>query len=774
MDPFWRLIERHRVAGWFLFVALTAVAYVGMVRLRFDDTYQHALESSHPRYQALRQLTQEFSTGDNDCLLLFEADDILSRQALQALRQSHTACEQIPGVESVMSLLSARRSARLGRIHPRLFGSDEISDEQLQRAQAEALASPLLCGRLLSADRNATLLAVRIRDRDQPVESLALLLDEIRHTVDRFTAGLPMRISMTGVPVIRVETIRRLQQDNVLTTSLGFALAAIVAWLLFRNLAAVALSVLPSLVGVIWVMGLIGWSGKPLDTVNLVLPPLLMVIGVCDSVHLVTYFRHCRRDGEPARAAAWHALRELAPACFITSLTTAIAFGSVMAAEERMLRDFGMFSAIGALLAFLAVMLTFPLLAGGLLGRAAGVAPPSRIAWTASRGWRAVCNGAAFYALAVRYPRRVALLGILAAAAMTWITTSLKPDYSLLENLPGDSQAVAGLHRCQAKLGGLPLLNVIVRWPADQSLTSREVYDVLSEVHTALEQEAVVSGPVSLYNLLASMAGEDTFSRRWLQELRLIPRDSLRLIARQDIRSTVVTAYVAELGAQKLRQPLDQLERRLNEIQTRHPGYELTLTGLAVVATHRTTSMIHQLLAALGWDALVIVLIIAVGHRAPMLALASILPNAFPLLVTSTLMVWSGSSFQYASVLAFSCCLGMAIDDTIHVLSRYQKEIARGGNHIAAVERTYAEVGPVIVAAAVLMLTGFCTSLTSSVPTIRTFGSLACLIVISGLFAELLLMPALLTSLGHLKVPVRLPYPTASTTCQRAKREILP
>jgi predicted RND superfamily exporter protein len=160
--------------------------------------------------------------------------------------------------------------------------------------------------------------------------------------------------------------------------------------------------------------------------------------------------------------------------------------------------------------------------------------------------------------------------------------------------------------------------------------------------------------------------------------------------------------------------------------------------------------MIMNLLTGLSLELIVIGAVISLVLRSFKLGAISLPSNVFPLLATAAALVMFGWPLQYASVLAFNICLGIAVDDTVHFLSRFKRELAATGDRQRAVRNSFRAVGPVMVTQTILMISGFGAGLFCTIPTIRAFSACSCIALLLALASEMLIMPALLLCLPRI------------------------
>lgn len=202
-----------------------------------------------------------------------------------------------------------------------------------------------------------------------------------------------------------------------------------------------------------------------------------------------------------------------------------------------------------------------------------------------------------------------------------------------------------------------------------------------------------------------------------------------------------------DVGARVLKPAFAELEERFAQVARRHPGYRIELAGTMVAVFRSIHLMIWDLWKSLTTAAVVMFVMIWVGIGSLHYALASILPNVFPLLCTGAFIVISGHYLEMSSVVVFSISLGIAVDDTIHFLFRFKREIAGGDAPEAAVRRTFKVVGRAMVMTSVVLVAGNAIVMVSGFPAIRTFGFLAALTIASALVGDLVILPAVVASL---------------------------
>lgn len=733
------MLMRHRRWPACAMLALTGIAIWGLTRLGYDDVPARMLRSEGRLFERLAELHGDFGADDNDLVLLYQADPLFAPAPLQALQALDRRLEETDEVLTVWSIADA---VVFDGLSPRpLLPAHGAPPDAFQAARDTALQHPLLAEVMVSDDATATLLIVKLAGGELRTPEIGQRISVVRRTIDE-VAPPGVRVRLTGIPVVRLDLFTTLKQEQVLFLALGTAVGALISAALFRNLRAVIIAVAGPMTGALWSLGALGVIGQQVDTLTSVLPTLVIVIGFTDSVHLVYHLRQRRLAGASPREAAHSAVAIVGGACALTSLTTAIGFGSLILAELAIIRNFGLACACGVVLSFVAVVTITPLLASTRIGARVVREPKGGGGEQAPLPGQAAAGGLS--ALVIRGAKPLAVLGVTGTALLVAVALQLKPDSTMAEAVPSDSETIAALQYVDAHLGGTIDLFVLVEWPADMRWSDPQVAAALAEAARALRTEPLLARPISIYTVLQSLPMTPDSPAAREAALRLLPSDIVQRFLRPDQRRALVRARVPDRGTATMRPVLARLDERLEAVRAAHPELALNLTGTVVMAAENLHRMIGDLQRSLGFAILLIFGVLAVAFRSLRMGLLSIVPNLFPLALSAALLVFLGQPMRLTTVIVFTISLGIAVDDTIHFLSRYQRELRAVDDVPEAVRRTLREMTPVLLLTTAVLVGGYAPVGLSSLPVLRLFALLACVALATALIGDLIILPALL------------------------------
>ena len=168
------------------------------------------------------------------------------------------------------------------------------------------------------------------------------------------------------------------------------------------------------------------------------------------------------------------------------------------------------------------------------------------------------------------------------------------------------------------------------------------------------------------------------------------------------------------------------------------------LEGGAVWRWKNLYQIVIDLAASLGSAAIIIFVVLAIAYRSLRIGLISVIPNVMPLALTGTWLVWRQESLELVSVCAFTVCLGIVVDDTIHFLSRFEEERKTTRNRHEAIRRAFGNVGIAMVMTTVVLVAGFGTVAFSDSRDHYIFASMGAITIAAALVGDLILLPAML------------------------------
>lgn len=622
-----------------------------------------------------------------------------------------------------------------------LLPRSEASEQRFAAAREKAMKHPLVIGQLLSEDSETLLLMVSV-DGDF-VRSDDQYTTELRRICETAAQDFPeveVSFRVAGPVPAWLTAMRAHETNQVKYQVIGYGVIAIMAVVLFRGFRAVLIVSLAPITGVFWTLGFLKFFDLQHNPFNdVILPVLVSLVGLTDGVHLMVLLRKLRAAGLSEREASREALQQVGFACMLTSLTTAIGMGSLVLGHNRWVQEFGWCSVIGVTLTFFAVTWIIPLTCSTWIGRNIHKGIEKSLID------RNLSKISSLIDWVLRYPKFISIAGIAVTVVMTGVSLTLRPDERRSNSLPEHSEAYQALAHLDKVMGGLESSDVLVNWTSQVPDESPEILETITEVDELLNREKDIGYPLSIRSLVDSLPGSGSVAER-MTMLDLLPPQLKRAYYRPEERNANVRFRVQDLGIARYGPVFERIEKGLAEIQQRHPGFHLELDGDAVWRWKNLYQIVVDLASSLGSAAIIIFVVLGISYRSVRLGLISVIPNIFPLAVAGVWMVWSSYALELVSVCAFTICLGIAVDDTIHFLTRFVEERELTSDVNTAIRRAFGSSGVAMVMTTVVLVAGFGTVAFSDSRDHHIFATMGVLTIAAALFGDLVILPAMLSS----------------------------
>ncbi len=543
-----------------------------------------------------------------------------------------------------------------------------------------------------------------------------LWADAVRAVQAAARADLPptYRSSVAGQPVAEVRIADELEREQARILPLLFAVLGAVLLVLYRSPILVAGALAMPLAAVFLVSGLQALLGLSVDPVSSLLGPTLLTVGVAGSVHVVERYRLRLLSGQGVEHATRVAARELRFPFLLTVVTTVAGFLGLAASPIPAVRRFGALASVGVALGYGVTLFALPAWLR-VLDRGRAVArwhTTERIACALAsftqRAWLPLVGGTA-----------IVSLGLVA------LWTTLEVDTDPLRILPASDRLRRQTEHVADVLGG------------------SDVFEVLLPPSPSAASPIATARLVGAVSALPGVAGPAGTPRRSQSGWLLAP-------------------FLLEPGGSAAReQTFDAAER-----VARASGWpDASATGLAVRIARDSGELVRGQLRGLGATLLCLLAVMAFGFRSLRLGLLGLVPNVVPCLLVYGGMAAIGQPLSVPAAMIGTVMLGLIVDDTIHLLHAHREA---GGGGRRAVARALARAGRPVVVTTLVLSAGFAATAFGRLETTREFGRLATGALVAALFADVVLLPALLLAGSRARAPRPSSSPAAAACLPRS------
>lgn len=764
-----RWITHHPFAVLAFLLLATAIQGYYAAHLGVDFTLEGVFVSDAPERVAYRSFRATFGPDDHHLYVFFRTGDLFAPAPLAALERLTTRLERAPGAHRVLSL--ARFSSLAGPLAAS-FGGTTVAQVAgnpagLARFRDWALAHRMLRKGLVSADGRTACVVI---EGDLPsadrAERVDRLLAAVRTELAAEHAASGYDFYLAGIPTIEAEYNHYIKADQQHFIPLIVGIFLLLCALYFGSLRPACIILATVGTAAVWILGVLVELGRPMGVLTCLLPNMILIIGIGDSIFILAEYVHQLTPGRSVPEAMEATLRRMTLPCFLTSATSAIGFSTLCTTNIGIVQEFGWLSALGLMLAYVA-SLTLPasvVCALGLRLRPVGQGAFSR--------------GLARYVAAVasiNRTRRGAILAVggLLVAVSAWGATRVRVESSWFQDLKEDSPVTQAHAFAAEHLGGLFALETRVHAGPAGALDPAFLGG-LAELQRAVEREDTVShstSPADLVREALRAAAGRSGGPDPLAALRPGQAAAALLLARGFGAGPTIDQYVSR----------DQKEARLSirlrttssvglaalteavrrEAARLLPAARIEFTGKNLLGAHALAQMIDNMTQSLGLAMVLIFACMGLMLRSLRMGLLSMIPNLLPMLTTFAFMGATGISVSFSTMTIFSISLGVAVDNTIHFLSKF-KDVDRELRDVeAASTRTLELIGTGMVLSGMVLIAGFATIGTSHFGFTANFGLLGGVTMLVAVLADLHVTP-MLPLVGAARRAVAAPAPAAA------------
>ena len=736
LERTFRLIIKNPKTTLFNVFVITLFLSLFIPNLKIDFSIEHLFSQNDPNVEKYFSFRNDFGREDNVMTIIYKPKNIYEKDLYLELEELVYKIEELNGVRSVASIFTLSDldiNAWLGDLYD---DSYKWNDKETLKKLIYIQKDPSIGSRILSKDLQYGSIIVALNDNANNHKSRTDLLQEIKElTSDRFA-----KWTYSGVSVLRSEYVSYMLRDNFLfLPPIAFLLISILTFI-FRNWVYVFLPILTVLITVIWLLGIMGMTGLEINIMTYIVPTLLFIIGIGDAIHIQARFREnfSNNPGNPNEAML-QTMCQMSKVIFLTSITTSIGFLALMTTSIKIVQEFGMEISIGVMIAWFVSILVVP----------SGIIFSERFQFKKNDSFQPF-----LYWLSNTIPNNpwvFIIIPSLLASVCIYKIKDISTNSSLMEDLRPKNKLYQDLKLTEKHFGGVLPFEVLLKIDSDNnqeniSVLDTKILQLAKKVEKLLKYELKNSRFFSINNLIESAKRIRLSSAEKINEKQIIETivenqsdGQVKLI--NDNRTILrITGLIEDRTSNQMK----YIYSKLDSISNAFPSnVTLDYTGTTVVALKTNDYLVQSLVNSLGLALLLISIIMAFMFRANSILFASLITNLIPIFTVLGILAWLGVSIRPPTAMTFAVALGIAVDDSLHFLLRYRKELKLGLNRVEAIKTTIMNTGSALLITTSVLVSGFSVLLLSAfLPTFQ-FGLLSAGMIGTALLCDLTLLPAL-------------------------------
>ncbi len=630
-------------------------------------------------------------------------------------------------------------------------------------AEIEALKEALygnemFVGWLVSEDRTAAVILAKIVHGQQDKQIYAY--EEIKKIVER-EQGDGDRIYIAGQPVLEVTFVEYVVKSLKAMLPIVVGVIVILLYLTFGSLRGVVLPLLVVTASVIWTHGIMGMLDYPAYDLTTMAPIILIAVGSAYGIHILNRYYEVVREMPEAdrRSIVLETMGTIWQPVLMSSLTSAVGFSSLYASRLIPIRSFGIFTGVGILCAVVFSLTFIP--AGLMLVGVPRIGDSKKgimdIGGIVQRASDAALGfvGHKVYA----YRKAVCILGVALVVASALGFLKLRANDSWVEMFPHDSDVYISSKLIGEKLNGIVSLNIVLEGEEANTIKSPSILKKMDGLQELAEQYEAVGGTLSIVDYIKRMnkvMNEDKEEFNTVPDTREAVAQYLLLyslsgdpddfdeVVDYDYRQANITVMLKDDHTAPIKDMADEILEYVDENFSDEP-VKVSLTGYAYITQVVIDMAVGGMLSSIALSILFIYVMTLLMFRSFTGGIYNIIPITMAMLLNFGLMGAMGVTIGFGNSSAFAVAMGIGVDYAIHLVFKFQREVASTDDLGEVTATTLRTSGKAIMFNAVVVTAGFLVLLASSFTGHKIMGRLLSLSMVTSFLASVTLLPAALS-----------------------------
>ena len=740
-------IIRHNriILGLILLCMIISFVFIPNLKVKYD--LQSFFVEGNSDVDFYNDFRTNFDSEDNMLMIAIHSKKgIYNHNLLRKINDFTNKCKLLPHVNETSSITTIKDMVKtpLGLISfPLLHFEDSL---RYQSDSSRISRDRRINGWYISNDAlSATIMVEVCKNLDE--ESKDKLITELDKFIEE--SSFP-EVHIAGTLNYETRYYRMISKEiqfNILICAVVIVLSLI---LIFRTLSGVLIPAITVIITMILFYGLLGVLDKSLNVLSTLFPTIILVVGTSNLIHILSKYKDLLAKGEQKKLAIIETFKELRITIFLTSLTTAIGFFSLTISSMKPFRDFGFEAGIGVLIAFIIAITFVPSVLYNM--KAISIKKKRKSSLTV---WTRITENIFF--LVNKFPKRIILITIIILLVSVIGIFRINTNNYILSNFSSNSPIKQDFHFFEENLSGVRIFEMAIQVKEGDSITNIEVLKEVDKMHSYFGKNpdfGAIYSPVTIYKSINQIyeggissafklpASQSTINKYDKEALRINRKLYFQFIDSTKTKGRI-TARMKDIGTSEIKRLNKETEHWIsNNIESNI--VEFRNTGVALLADKSNDYLSRNMILSLAIAFIIVSIIMFLLFKDFNMVFISLIPNIFPLLIVAAIMGFTGIVLNGPISIIFTIGFVIAVDDTIHFLSKFKLELNKDQNIKDAIRTTLRETGKAIIITTIILFFGFIVLLHSDIKEVFYQGLLVGIMLVTALVADLFLLPVLL------------------------------
>ncbi len=751
-----KLVDYRRILV--LIVTLLSIALIPLaMQVELDRTLKSAYVTSSYAYKVYKEFTNIF--GDDEFIIVaFKspggANDPELLKSLFYITDQLKDLDEIENVISLTHLKFFQERKGIFSNYPVLMKTQDSwalpSDVTFEQISA---ALPLM-HYLISRDRTTLGILIKLKPEWRFHPELSRLQSRIEEIV---TGRLPRntQFSMTGASVIREEVQRLTIKTALIYGILCTFVIGLVCWYIFKSVRLAFIVLLVIGVSVEWVLGVMAASKIPLNSTTSLSFGLIVVVSVSNVIHIITHYYQASSTTSDRSEAVKTALRMIGRPCLMCTLTTAVAFATIMISSIPMVQQLGFVMTCGILISYALAMVLTP--AFLLTIKPFKIETTERITldWITK-----ILQG--LEGLVFKNYKLCTALSIAFVVVMILGIPFINIDTQILHLFTDSSKVISDVRFVETNLAPMRSLEIVIEG-AEQEFKTPEAWKKIAALDKSLlelPQVESLDSPLALMEYLEQAISKGRQSsqtlfndpRRLAQIFTVLSlnadgKELLRRYISPDFSRMHISVRIKNSATEAMKDIIHSIQSTTENVMR---PQKVIVTGEQAVFAAQASQVVDSQVLSLLLAFIGVTLLLILQLRSISLGFISLIPNIAPVAVIFGMMGWLGIPLDNVTVFAAAIAIGLSVDDTIHYLTQLKREMTRSTDPnttiVTCMRQSYQKTARAMVSTSMTLFLGFLMlSFTPTKPAIY-FGFLGGGAVLTALFGDLITLQSVILS----------------------------
>ncbi len=751
------IILRNRLFLMILLGIITAFMAYQAQFIKWSYSLQNIVPEEDPEMVYFREFQELY--GEDGNLMVFAVQDssVYSLDGFRNLTYLTRELKKLYGVDGVvgiptLEIVTKNDQERKFELTP-LFPEIPSDQKELDSLLSIVSKQRIYQNQLFNPTNGTTLILVSISPDILNTKDRDVVVPEVVKTAQEYEKVTGVDLKYTGLPYVRYVNRTKVQAELNLFLILSVVITGVILFLFFRSFKAVIFPLIIIGVIVVWVLGTIALLGYEVTLLTGLIPPIIVVIGIPNSVYMLNKYHHEYVLHGDKMLALSRIIRKIGIVTFITNVTTAIGFFVLVTTRITVLVEFGIVAGINILATFVVSIILIPAVFSF-------VQPPSPRHLRHLK-FRALDRVLTFLSVLVhQYKALVFGLTAIVVAVSLYGASRIQVVSFMLDDMPEASEVIQDMRFLEKNFGGIMPLELVIDTGQKRGVENLSNLRKIQQVETMLDSMPKMSKPLSPLNFIkasrqAYYNGNEAFyglpsNRDRAFILRYLQgnkddEDLTRSFVDSTGQKVRMSVKMSDIGSVKMDSLVNEVIRPNLDSTFVGTDIKANVTGTTYMYIQGNEFLVRNLITSMIIAFIIIAMIMGALFRNLRMIMISIVPNLIPLIITAGIMGFFGIPLKPSTALVFSIAFGISVDDSIHFLAKYRQELfANNFNVDIAVGKSLRETGASMIYTSIILFFGFVIFVASGFGGTVSLGKLTSITLLFAMLANLAVLPALL------------------------------